>query len=425
MTYSNFLFSDAELSDVLRAQERRVPERVAAIPQDQFLVSNDTQLMEHLLTSLIIDPIILHEERMAMEQCETQVDVSRDRMRGAHSRQGPCYIPGTKVKVFIPFTGDRKLWNLKPSTWRSSFPIAVIEPGGRDCAGSVLIEMSQPHDKNPELFKKFLDDTLDDIHFYIKNQEVEIRQLNDRLPLCLERAISARRERIEKHSNISCLLDIPLRKKDGVPDIVPINLKQKIIAELPPVPKGGFKPEPGIRAEQYENILNVIRHHCKTWETTPGTYQKLEEEELRDILNAQLNGVYEGAAVGEVFRKKGKTDICIEDKDRAAFIAECKIWSGEKDLNDALEQLLSYLTWRDCKTALIFFNKTVAGFSAIQAKAAASLDKHVRLINKERVDNAGEWRYTFKSYDDEERAITVHLFLFNIYLRPEPKIRAI
>ncbi len=68
-----------------------------------------------------------------------------------------------------------------------------------------------------------------------------------------------------------------------------------------------------------------------------------------------LNGTYLGGAVGEAFRNNGKTDICIEEKNRAAFVAECKMWTGQKAIADALKQLDSYLTWRDCKTALIYF----------------------------------------------------------------------
>ena len=58
-----------------------------------------------------------------------------------------------------------------------------------------------------------------------------------------------------------------------------------------------------------------------------------------------------GDASGERFRRKGKTDICVEVANRAAFVGECKTWGGPKVANDAIDQLLGYLTWRDCHAA--------------------------------------------------------------------------
>ncbi len=81
----------------------------------------------------------------------------------------------------------------------------------------------------------------------------------------------------------------------------------------------------------------------------------LDEEKIRDLLLVFLNAQYEGDAAGEVFNAAGKTDILIRVGDRNVFIAECKIWKGPKTIRDALGQLLSYLTWRDTKAALLVF----------------------------------------------------------------------
>ena len=105
----------------------------------------------------------------------------------------------------------------------------------------------------------------------------------------------------------------------------------------------------------YADILATIKHMGSTYERTPKSYAAMKEEDLRNTLLAALNGTYLGGAVGEAFRNNGKTDICIEEKNRAAFVAECKMWTGQKAIADALKQLDSYLTWRDCKTALIYF----------------------------------------------------------------------
>jgi hypothetical protein len=189
------------------------------------------------------------------------------------------------------------------------------------------------------------------------------------------RAVEVRRARLRELDELPTVLGIPLKRNPKAPDILPI--RRRLARPLPSAPSAGFSPEPGIADSDYEHILRVIRHEGRTFEALPFTFCKFSEPELRDILLAHLNGHYEGLASGEMLRGEGKADIRIEDKNRAAFVAECKIWSGENALTDAVDQLLGYLTWRDCKAALIVVNKTVAGFSALLERAPEALRPHV------------------------------------------------
>jgi hypothetical protein len=50
---------------------------------------------------------------------------------------------------------------------------------------------------------------------------------------------------------------------------------------------------------------------------------------------------------GAVFSRSGKTDITVTAGDRHAFVAECKVWGGAAKFTEAVDQLLSYLVWRD------------------------------------------------------------------------------
>ena len=88
----------------------------------------------------------------------------------------------------------------------------------------------------------------------------------------------------------------------------------------------------------------------------------------------QLNGAYEGQATGETFNGEGKTDILIRVEGKNIFVAECKFWSGEKAFLATIDQLLSYLCWRDTKAAVVVFNRN-AGFSAVLAKIAEARPK--------------------------------------------------
>jgi len=131
---------------------------------------------------------------------------------------------------------------------------------------------------------------------------------------------------------------------------------------------------------------------------------------------AHLNGYYKGSATGETFRQSGKTDIRIEAESRVAFVAECKVWKGSQTISESVDQLLSYLSWRDCKTAILVFNKSVGGFSDLLAKTLPEIQRHPRLMRVSDVPCEGEWRAIFRSRDDDARLVHVHVFLFNLFV---------
>ncbi len=410
-----YLFSDGDLDNVLRQLQLKIREKVDSIPQNQFLSTPDETLVQHVVAELHIEPLTFYEDRKVMDQHETKVDVSGDWDRAISPKRGPFNVPGIEITISIPYTGEQGLWKLRPNPSRSTFPSASITTPGGDGVGYVNLTVSQASDRGPERLKQHVDSTLDDIRFYLENQRRQIEQWNQALEGQVRAAMQTRRTRLERHEGIIRALEIPLRRKEGVPQIEPIPIKRKLTRPLPPAPKGGFKPEPGISDAEYEHILGVIRHEGRTFEATPKTYSVHDEEGLRDIVLAHLNGHYEGGATGETFRREGKTDIRIEDTERAAFIAECKVWRGSKELAAACDQLLGYLTWRDCKAALLVFNKHNAKFSELLEKIPETLKSHPNFLKHAGDKSAGEWRCVFRSKEDEARLVTVHVFAFNLY----------
>jgi len=61
------------------------------------------------------------------------------------------------------------------------------------------------------------------------------------------------------------------------------------------------------------------------------------------------------------------------------FIAECKFWKGEKGVNDTIEQLMKYITWRDTKTAILIFNRTV-DITTLYKKLPKIIENHPDFI---------------------------------------------
>jgi hypothetical protein len=280
--------------------------------------------------------------------------------------------------------------------------------------GLLEFTLEAPLDADAAIIKQVVEQRLSDIQFYLEAQREQIEADNSTLPDRIRQAVQARRGRIEKQEGLARSLNIPLKTRKGTPEFAPLPIKRRLQKPLPPPPKEGFKPEPGIRDEDYEHILSVIRHAGCSFEITPETLAVHDEEGLRNLILASLNGHYEGDATGETFRRKGKTDICIEVQDRAAFVGECKLWRGKKELQGACDQLLSYLTWRDCKAALIIFNRHVKEFSEVMKRLSEAITEHLLFVRELPRGRPGEWRYILRSREDPNRLIILHVFAFNL-----------
>jgi hypothetical protein len=103
--------------------------------------------------------------------------------------------------------------------------------------------------------------------------------------------------------------------------------------------------------------LQLLHDFGKQLERLPSTYKGKDEETLRDhfLLVLQPHFGLDGSATGETFNAAGKTDILIRYQNQNLFVAEFKFWRGQKQHFETINQLLSYLTWRESKTAIIYF----------------------------------------------------------------------
>jgi hypothetical protein len=151
-------------------------------------------------------------------------------------------------------------------------------------------------------------------------------------------------------------------------------------------------------------------------ERSPGSFAALGEEDLRQHLLVPLNGHYPGQGTGETFNASGKTDILIRVEDKNIFIAECKIWGGQQQLTEAIDQLLRYLTWRDTKTSLIVFSR-VKDFSGMLDTLWATVEGHPSKKRGPAIEGPTRRRYVFRHKSDEDREIIMTVLAFHI-LKP-------
>lgn len=397
------LFWNQKLSDYFDDINSAITREIDNLSESQILSLSEDEIISHVVSQYEIMPLEIYRDSMLAEQEDTTIRYEGD------SR----YYEGIKFNVQLPFNGTSELWYMRPSCCRiTTFPESSVQTnkeGTKVLTFNLVVVLDQPPDTHNKLIEKHIED----IKFCIEQQKKDIEGFNKTIKSTAKTAINIRKKKLEKKSNIIKAFNLPLIRSPNAPDMSLIPIKRKLVKPLPPVPN---KPrEYAIPDEDYEYILSVIRHVGATFETTPKVYAIHDEEDLRDIILANLNGHYQGGATGETFRLNGKTDIRIEFENRAAFVGECKVWGGGKEIIDAIDQLTGYLIWRDCKTAIVIFNKHNKEFSAIQEKIPTIFQGHKNYLNTVLGQNGGEWRFRLKSKEDEGRHVLIHVFLFNLY----------
>lgn len=393
------LFSGNGVREYTAGIARSLQEEVGAMSDQDICSCNLQEWEAYLCEKYEIVPVTLYED--AKSQTLENVKVQQYNPMYKHIPYEREYyeVDGYRITVTIPFDGDENLWHLQPN-YRilTSYYVENIVAPRREKLGSISLCF--------EYTKREIEEKGDDLAKYVsgnfenefKNYRTmighvcsEISSFNKGLAEFARKCLLNRKEKAESFSRISRILEIPLNKSETAPCATPVALK-RVERKPPRRPEQRETPrEYAISDSDYENIINILYSYGTTMEKTARTYIQNNEEELRDHMLAALNTHYENAT-GETFRKIGKTDINIEFENKAAFIGECKIWHGEKLFSEAVDQLLSYSTWRDLKVSLIVFNKNNQNFRSVLEKVEEWIKENTATLRKKK-ENLWECDY--------------------------------
>ena len=403
---SELLFAKYDLDAVLENQISKARKEVDACKEDYLLNVSETDFAKHLASNHEVQPIKLGEPFM-LDPIEVDVDIGNNPFWGA-SLHGKRHVKGHRVEIHMPFAGETELFRCRPSTFTLSPPSADIRNG------HIALVFDRPGQLNPAEIKNEYERAVKEIRQYVANIESQCAGFNQGLESRMKVLIAQRKDRLLQIHQAAANIGLPLKRRDNAPQTYTVpSIKRKPEIQRPVVTEKAFTPEPALAEQEYEHILGIIRSMVNVMERSPKEFIHLGEEGLRSHFLVQLNGQYQGRATGETFNYNGKTDILIREGDRNVFIAECKIWKGEGELLKAIDQILSYLHWRDTKTALMVFNRNKS-FSDVLAKIAPAVQSHKcckRLIKKV---GETEWRFLFQNPDDSNRELQLAIMLFDI-----------
>lgn len=319
-------------------------------------------------------------------------------------------VAGTQLDIAMHFSGDPMLWRIQASTFSmSGYPEINIKDN------KITFSVNFADDSaDPERLKQQIESNVKSLTGAVQNLQRDVENHNRTAPNQIKAALERKKQKAQTATSALAGLGIPFKRKDNPPTFTVPTTRRVTPAKRPPkVPTEKYEPEPVLDMTEYEHILEIIKSMALVIERSPSSFATLDEEAIRTHFLLQLNGHYEGNATGETFNAVGKTDILIRVENKNIFIAECKFWRGPKGFSEAVDQLLSYLSWRDSKCALLIFNKNKDS-SAVRDRMheiMESLEEHRRTQFH---DKDGDSRYILVKTDDPGKEITVTTQLFDI-----------
>ncbi len=407
----NYLFSRVDWFSVQRNQSEAMAKEIASYDGNKLLNTSPDDLAAYFRDKYRIDVPTLQEDQIVADQREAQIDVSHDQRRWIDDRSRPFYVAGTEVEITVPFDGDSDAFQIQPTTYTSSPPTGEIR-------GSALILTVSGTDLTADQVKGAIDRNLNEIRSYLKNLTANADQFNGGLSNSALEAINRRREKLLNDQSLVASLGFAMKARTDAPQTYSApSVRRRITPSAPSASSAPYKPEPVLDKENYEHILNVIDNMAQVMERSPSAFVDMDEESLRSHFLVQLNGHFEGAATGETFNYKGKTDILIRVDGKNIFIGECKFWGGAKKLIETIDQILSYSSWRDTKVAVLIFSKN-KNFSDVVGSIQETVESHPNHKRTLGQDSETRFRFVFAHGNDESREMLVTVTAFDVPHEP-------
>lgn len=417
---TDYLFHQGDWFATQEAWKKKLVNSIETMDGDELLNTSTLDLVRYYCAEYAFEVPTIHPDELVVDQRETQIDVSQDQNRWIDDRSRPFHVAGTSVDVDLPFTGNKVGFGIQPSTRNYNNPRAYVGDG-------ILQFSVTGTNLTPESVKQEIERTIESINTHLGWLSNDANGYNANLESLATQTIERRKEKLLKDKSLVSGLGFKMKERPGsTKTFAAPNVRRKI---KPTVPKPTaartpFKPEPVLTDEDYEHVLTVLENMVSVMEQSPGAFREIDEESLRTHFLVQLNGHFSGDATGETFNYEGKTDILIKVDGRNIFVGECKFWTGEKGYHETIDQVLSYLSWRDTKAAVLIFSRN-KDFTGVLKKIEDTTPQHSNFKKQIKKRSESSWSYLFAHKDDVNRELSITVQAYNIPERVEPRIRVL
>ncbi|MFT8316660.1 MAG: hypothetical protein ABF651_00135 [Sporolactobacillus sp.] len=397
----NALFSKPYLSSLIDAQRNKVKAKIESEDDDYILDIDETKYVNYLFNEFKVNPLFIQEDSII----NTSEEKTEQRMRLNE------YISVKTLFIYstIPYAGDKAILEYRADHFSLSPPRADIFDDH--------IEIEIRVDKeNPKRTTDEYNRTINEIKEYVGYGNKIVENFNNNLQFFIKDIFEAKKKHILKTMDILTKLEIPIQIDNNISKTFAVptpSLRKKIEIARPKISEHIQNPEPVLNINIYKQILSTINDVGKQFERMPSTYHEKGEEDLRDHILMMLEPQFTGSATGETFNKNGKTDILLRYEGTNVFIGECKFWKGEKHYLDTISQLISYLTWRDSKAAVIIFDKQ-KNFSNAYDHIVEITQKHENYIEYKGLNDESWFDFIFHINGDKNKEIALAVMLYHI-----------
>jgi hypothetical protein len=407
MSYSRkfSIFAEGEFDAFSENRLLRLKGTIHGENPDYLLNVNPTEYVDHLASGFSIDPLVLHFDKAEVSSREEMIPAERFPFN-FNVYEGRSY-PKPIITYHIPVTGDLELLRCAPNP-RILTTYKLSLEGNAICFD--IIDFSG----DPEAIKRDAGSIIKTLEEQSGHLRKNVDTFNKTLSKQADELYRARKEELLKRSSALAALGLPVRKASNIPATFAVPAQRKQIAPKPEVSGSAAKsPDPTLDEGIYQEILKTIHETGKVFERLPSTYAGKDEESLRDHLILQLEPRFEYSSTGETFNKSGKTDILVRHQKSNIFVAECKFWGGAKKHFETIDQILSYLTWRDSKTAIVYFMDTKEMAAPLKA-IEESTSQHPCFVRFNGKKYDSWFDYTFHLTSDKGVLLRLSILCFHL-----------
>lgn len=401
-------FYEIDSYDFTRQQSDKIESEIEKKGKDYILRVDEEEFIKFLIDKYALIPISLEFESETITEPIVSTEFVEDRVFREKYK--------TEVYTFTvihKFSGTPILFRVKPSTWHMTFTdISVNE------YYSTVSYSFKLYKKNPEEFSRTKNDYHSRAFSNIRNINELVTNWNNGLEGLIKSFFLQLKNKFLQENSFFTAINVKVNKDTTSLFTAPTILKKQV--PVPTISKDKeFSSEPMMANEMYSNVLKVIYDLGKSMERKPSTYKDKDEEGLRDQFLLVLETRYESAtATGETFNREGKTDIILKYANDGSnlFVAECKIWHGASEFQNAIYQLFDrYLTWRDSKTALLIF-ATNKDFTKLLQTIKSETKLHHYFVKEAGSRGETSFSYIFHLPNDSEKMVLLEIIVFHFDL---------
>ena len=188
------LFWDYDWFATSEAVKGTARNAVDQLSQAAFEERDITEIAAELCDKYSMAPPTLDTDNITVKKRDIEIDVSHDRMR-YFGDGGPHYVKGTGIDVRVPFSGDPRMFKLKPTTWSMSVPRGRVE-------GNFVVFTISGTNLSTEKVRDEIDKRVAEIKKWLNYQSKGAREFSDELNRVVVQALEARKSKLNADNEL-------------------------------------------------------------------------------------------------------------------------------------------------------------------------------------------------------------------------------